>query len=87
MPKRIIEIDGRRWSVTSSGRRTQYVKDEFGIVFTSEDDRREQRITRFSPQGAKSTELALSQLTERELTQLFAMSQPGWTSPELGYRR
>ncbi|HEX9894513.1 MAG TPA: hypothetical protein VGA78_11350 [Gemmatimonadales bacterium] len=87
MPKRIIEVDGRRWSVSPSGRRTQYVKDEFGIVFTSEDERREQRIARYSPLAAKSTELSLSALTDRELSELLSMSQPAWTSPELGYRR
>lgn len=87
MPRRTIEADGRRWSVMTSGRRTQYVKDEFGIVFTSEDRVREQRVTRYSPLGAKSTELALSSLSDRELLELFATSQPAWTSPELGYRR
>jgi hypothetical protein len=87
VPKRTIEADGRRWSVTTSGRRTQYVKDEFGIVFTSEDEAREQRVTRYSPLATKSTELALSSLSDRELIELLATSQPAWTSPELGYRR
>jgi hypothetical protein len=87
VPRRIIEVNGRRWSVSPSGRRTQYVKDEFGIVFTSQDDAREQRITRYSPLGPKSTELALSALSDRELADLLAVSQPAWTSPELGYRR
>lgn len=87
MPRRVIEVSGRRWSVMPSGRRTQYVKDEFGLIFTSEDERREQRIARYSPLGSKSNELSLSQLTDRELTRLLATSQPGWTSPELGYRR
>jgi hypothetical protein len=87
MAKRIIEVDGRRWSVMASGRRTQYVKDEFGVVFTSEDERREQRIARYSPLGAKSTESSLSALSDRELSDLLAWSQPAWTSPELGYRR
>lgn len=87
MPSRVIEVDGRRWSVMPSGRRTQYVKDEFGLIFTSEDEPREQRIARYSPLGSKSNELSLSQLTDRELTQLLTTSQPGWTSPELGYRR
>ena len=33
MPRRVIEVDGERWTVSVSGRITQYVKDEFGLVF------------------------------------------------------
>ena len=88
MPRRIIEVEGQPWQVAASGRVTQYTKDEFGLVFsrgTGSD--REQRVVRYTPLGAKSRELSLSQLSDRELRDLFAHSQPSWTAPELGYRR
>jgi hypothetical protein len=87
MPSRMIEVDGRRWSVAPSGRRTQYTRDEFGLVFTSEDGVREQRVARYTPLGTKSTELSLANLSDRELAEYLARSQPSWTSPEMGYRR
>jgi len=87
MAKRFIEKDGRRWTVAASGRRTQYAKDEFGVVFTSADEPRQQRIARYSPLAVKSTELSLALLTDQALVDLLARSQPSWTSPELGYRR
>ena len=31
MPRRVIEVDGERWTVSLSGRITQYLKDEFGL--------------------------------------------------------
>jgi len=83
----MIEVDGRRWAVSPSGRHTQYAKDEFGIVFTSEDEAREQRVARYSPLATKSTELSLAALSEQELAGLLRRSQPAWTSPEMGYRR
>jgi len=87
MAKRMIERDGRRWTVAPSGRRTQYTKDEFGLVFTSVDEPQEQRIARYSPLALKSTELSLASLSDQALADLLARSQPSWTSPELGYRR
>ena len=48
---------------------------------------REQRVARYTPLGAKSRELSLSQLSDQELRELLAHSQPSWTSPEMGYRR
>jgi hypothetical protein len=87
MPRREIEVAGRRWTAGPSGRRTQYTKDEFGIVFTSQDDRREQRVARYSPLAVKSAELSLAGLTDAQLVDLLARSQPSWTSPELEYRR
>jgi hypothetical protein len=86
MADRVIVENGRRWRVTLSGRRTQYVKDEFGVVFTAEAGA-ERRIARFSPLATKSPELAFSRLTERDLLTLFARSQQAATSPELGYGR
>jgi hypothetical protein len=86
MPRRVIEADGRRWTVTLSGRRTQYNKDEFGVVFTGEAPP-EQRVARYSPLAVKSAELSLSRLSDQDLATLLQRSQPSWTSPELGYRR
>jgi hypothetical protein len=87
MPRRIIEVDGQRWAVAVSGRVTQYVMDEFGLVFTRLNGKREERVARYSPLGAKSRELSLAQLSDRELRELLARSQPSWTAPEMGYRR
>ena len=88
MPRRIIEVDGEQWEVAVSGRLTQYTKDEFGLVFTrGTGPDRERRAVRYSPLGAKSRELSLRELTDRELAGLLAHSQPAWTAPELGYRR
>jgi hypothetical protein len=44
-------------------------------------------VTRYSPLGAKSREVSLSQLSDAELRDLLAHSQPSWTAPEMGYRR
>jgi hypothetical protein len=88
MPRRIIEVDGQSWEVAVSGRSTQYTKDEFGLVFSrGTGPNREQRVVRYTPLGAKSRELSLSQLSDRELRDLLAHSQPSWTAPEMGYRR
>ena len=88
MPRRIIEVDGEQWQVAVSGRSTQYNKDEFGLVFTrGTGPQREERVVRYSPLGAKSRELSFAHLSDRELSQLLAVSQPAWTAPELGYRR
>ncbi len=88
MPRRIIEVDGEQWEVAVSGRTTQYTKDEFGLVFSRGiGARREQRLTRYSPQGVKTRERSLAQLSDAELRALLSRSQPSWTAPELGYRR
>ena len=88
MPRRIIDAAGEQWEVAVSGRVTQYVKDEFGLIFTrGVGPDREQRVSRYSPLGAKSRELSLSQLSDAELRSLLTQSQPSWTAPELGYRR
>jgi hypothetical protein len=88
MPRRIIEVDGEQWEVAVSGRVTQYVKDEFGLIFTRGiGPDREQRVVRYSPLGAKSRELSLAQLSDQELRDLLRYSQPSWTAPEMGYRR
>ena len=88
MPRRIIDAAGEQWEVAVSGRVTQYVKDEFGLIFTrGVGPDREQRVTRYSPIGPKSRELSLSQLSDAELRSFLSHSQPSWTAPETGYRR
>jgi hypothetical protein len=88
MPRRIIEVDGEQWEVAVSGRVTQYVKDEFGLIFTrGVGAGREQRVVRYSPLGAKSREVSLGQMSDQELRDLLSHSQPSWTAPEMGYRR
>ena len=62
-------------------------KDEFGLVFSrGTGPNRERRVVRYTPLGAKSRELSLRQLSDQELRELLAHSQPSWTAPELGYR-
>jgi hypothetical protein len=88
MPRRIIDVNGEPWEVAVSGRSTQYTKDEFGLVFSrGTGASREQRVARYTPLGAKSRELSLSQLSDQELRELLSHSQPSWTAPEMGYRR
>jgi hypothetical protein len=88
MPRRIIEVDGEQWAVAVSGRVTQYLKDEFGLVFTrGVGPNREQRVVRYSPLGSKGREVSLGQLSDSELRDLLAHSQPSWTAPEMGYQR
>ena len=86
MPARTITVDGASWDVYPSGRITQYDRDEFGLVFVrGVGPEREVRVTRYSPQGARSREQSLSELTDLELRRLFDYSQPSFTSPEAGY--
>ena len=86
MPVRSIDVRGERWSVFPSGYITQYDADEFGVFFVrSTGDTREVRTTRYSPQGIRSRETSLAELTDAQLHELFAMSQPSATSPEAGY--
>ncbi len=88
MPTRSITIDGTTWNVFPSGFITQYDYDEFGLIFASGTgaDRRV-RVTRYSPQGARSREQSLAELSDEQLRELFQYSQPSFTSPEAGYSR
>lgn len=87
MPTRRIEIDGREWQVYPSGFLTQYVQDEFGLIFvTGAGDEREVRVTRYSPVGARSREQSLAEMDDAQVRDLFRTSQPGARSPEAGYR-
>ena len=86
MPTRTITVDGRSWRVLPSGFVTQYDLDEFGLLFvTGEGDAREVRVTRYSPQTARSREQSLADLSDERLADLLRQSQPSDTSPEAGY--
>ena len=86
MPIRTISLDGHAWRVMPSGRVTQYDRDEFALLFiTGTGEDREVRVTRYSPQGTRSREQALIELSDADLARLFQQSQPGEMSPEAGY--
>ena len=86
MPTRTISADGKEWRVFPSGYVTQNEHDEFGIMFIAgTGDQREVRVTRYSPQGARSREQSLAELSDNELMRLLGESQPSFTSPEAGY--
>ena len=88
MPRRTIEVNGERWAVSPTGRITQYDKDEFALRFSKlPPGSAPDRVARYSPLLAKNREASLAQLSEADLLALFKVSQPSWTSPELGYRR
>jgi len=86
MPRRTLLVDGERWNVSTTGRITQYDKDEFGLCFTRVPPLpREDRMVRYSPRLSKNRETSLAELSDAELLNLFRVSQPSWTAPELGY--
>ncbi len=88
MPARKINIGGDEWSVYPSGFITQYDQDEFGLFFArGKGENREVRVTRYSPQGARSREQSFAELSEEKVRELFEQSQPSFTSPEAGYRQ
>jgi hypothetical protein len=88
MPARKIEVGGDTWNVMPSGFITAYDKDEFGLIFTREKNgKKEKRVTRYSPQGARSRERSFRALSDEQLRALFDQSQPSFTSPEAGYAR
>lgn len=88
MARRTIEVNGQEWTISSTGRVTQYTRDEFGLLFTrGTGSTRERRVMRFSPMGSRSPENALNELSDVQLRTYFTMSQPAWTAPETGYSR
>ena len=88
MPTRSISLDGRTWNVYPSGFVTQYYMDEFALIFIAgTGDAREVRVTRYSPQGARSREASLAEMSDEQIAALFVTSQPSSTSPEAGYSR
>ena len=87
MPFRTIDVGGQQWRVQSSGRVTQLDRDEFGLVFArGSGANMEVRVTRYSPQAARSRQASLAELSDEKLRELFAFSQPSDTSPDTGYR-
>lgn len=86
MPRR-FSADGAEWVVLPSGRNTQYVRDEFGLLFTRMTGERTERVARYAPRDSRSREQSFAALTDADLRGLLATSQPSWTSPETGYRR
>jgi len=88
MIERRITIDGRDWKVSVAGRFTVYERDEFPLLFECEaGGKRERRLSRFSPTGSRSRDLALAELADADLERLWRQSQEAWTSPEAGYVR
>ena len=88
MPTRTLNADGKEWRVFPSGYITQNEHDEFGLMFIAGiGETREVRVTRYSPQGARSREQSLAELSDIDLTRLLAESQPSFTSPEAGYTK
>lgn len=86
MPTRTISIEGRDWKVYPSGRVTQYDRDEFGLVFVhGTGEKRDVRVTRYSPHGVRSRERSLFEMNDDDLLRLFRHSQPSFTSPEVDY--
>ncbi len=86
MPTRILDVDGTPWRVFPSGFITHNEQDEFGLIFVhGTGDARQVRVTRYSPQGTRSREASLSEMSDERLTELFRTSQPSATSPEAGY--
>ncbi len=84
---RTIAHEGVRWAVAPSGFVTQYVGDEFGLVYTRIDGEvAEVRFSRYSPSGVRSREAAFAALSDATLLRLFLTSQPGARAPEGGYR-
>ncbi len=87
MPRQIT-VDNDTWNVAPAGRVTQYVKDEFALIFTrGTGSDREERVVRYSPRWSLHRDHSLQALSDRSLHELFLRSQPSWTSPETGYRR
>lgn len=89
MPARHITIDGRDWQIYPSGFLTQYVADEYGLIFVhGAGAEREVRVTRYSPVASAGVgrEQTLLAMDNAQLISLFRTSQPGARSPEAGYR-
>ena len=84
---RTISHEGARWAVAPSGFLTQYVGDEFGVVFTLIDDTMSAvRFSRYSPGGVRSREESFAALSDAALLRLLRASQPSVRAPEGGYR-
>ena len=83
---RTLVVDGETWEIAPSGHDTVYGKDQFGVVFQcGTGSARRRRFTRFAPLGSRNPDAALSELSDRQMLDLFRQSQPAWTSPESAY--
>jgi hypothetical protein len=88
MPQRTIQVDGQVWEASATGRVTQYLRDEFGLLFRRRGGAdAEARVVRYAPLGSRAPEDAFAELSDHQLRELWRRSQPAWTSPETGYRR
>ena len=68
MPNRTIEVEGTQWNVFPSGYPTQYDADEFGLLFVrGTGGGRAVRVTRYSPQGSRSREQSLAEMSDAAL--------------------
>ena len=68
MAGRTIAVNGEQWEVSSTGRITQYGKDEFGLRFTRRlPEPVVDRVVRYSPRLSKNRESALAQLSDGDL--------------------
>ena len=86
MPPRVLLVEGQEWSVYPSGRSTVYGQDQYGLMFLlGTGHERKRRFTRYTPLGARRTDAALRDLSDKELLELFHQSQPAWTAPEGAY--
>lgn len=86
MPTRSIDINGRTWRVFPSGRVTQFERDEFGVIFVhGAGSDRVVRVARYTPNGIRSRERSLADMSDADLRWLLQHSQPSETSPEADY--
>jgi hypothetical protein len=84
---RKISHNGTVWAVAPSGFVTQFVGDEFGLVFTRIDgDLADVRFSRYSPGSVRSRESSFESLSDATLVRLLGTSQPSVRAPEGGYR-
>ena len=84
---RTISVLGVEWSVAPAGFVTQYVADEFGVVFSRlNGDVSEVRFSRYSPGSIRSRQASFELLSDATLTRLLLTSQPSIRAPEGGYR-
>ena len=77
--------DGTTWEVTPTGHVTQFVRDEFGLLFTKgTGPDRVERVASYAPLGARSRELSLAELTDAAAR---TSSSPGRSRPGPRRRR
>lgn len=85
--ERTISHDGAHWAAAPSGFITQFVGDEFGVVFTQLGKANvEVRFSRYSPGSVRSREASFAALSDNALRRLLITSQPSVRAPEGGYR-